>query len=311
MAGMTAPTVRVFDSLPPEIAGAALILVEQAAAADGFSALNEAASLRLRHPHPDTTHLLGYRGEALVGYGQLHVATGALVVHPEHRRLGAGTVILRAMIELSGRRLEIWATRHTPGARALARRAGLDPVRQLLIMTRPLSEPIDVPELPAGLAIRAFEPGRDESAWLGVNARAFATHPEQGSLTAADLDERMREPWFDPAGFLVAIERDKPARMVGFHWTKQHADGLGEVYVLGVDPGAGVRGLGRALLAAGLAHLRAVGNTLVQLYVDAENVRAVALYERAGFAVASSDVMYASPNAEVEPLATMQVSSDA
>ena len=79
--------------------------------------------------------------------------------------------------------------------------------------------------------------------------------------------------------------------------------------MLGVDPDAGVRGLGRALLTAGLEHLRRVGNGEVLLYTDAENTRAVDLYERAGFAVASSDVMYASPSAGVEPLATMHVSS--
>ena len=136
----------------------------------------------------------------------------------------------------------------------------------------------------------------------------------------------MQETWFDPAGFLVALRQAQGAEgqaqgteeaaqgaeeLVGFHWTKQHPDRLGEVYVLGVDPDAGVSGLGRALLAAGLAHLRRVGNTRVELYVEAENPRAVALYDRAGFGVASSDVMYASPNAQLEPLATMQVSSDA
>ena len=52
-----------------------------------------------------------------------------------------------------------------------------------------------------------------------------------------------------------------------------------------------------------------MGNRDVLLYTDAENTRAVDLYERAGFAVASSDVMYASPSAGVETMATMHVSS--
>jgi mycothiol synthase len=83
--------------------------------------------------------------------------------------------------------------------------------------------------------------------------------------------------------------------MVGFHWTKQHPDLLGEVYVLGVDPGSGGHGLGKALLGQGLSHLRDRGNTSVQLYVEADHGRAVALYAGYGFTVASRDVMYAQP----------------
>ena len=49
------------------------------------------------------------------------------------------------------------------------------------------------------LEVRAFRPG-DEAELLRVNAAAFAHHPEQGSMDAAELAERMAEPWFDPDG---------------------------------------------------------------------------------------------------------------
>jgi mycothiol synthase len=83
--------------------------------------------------------------------------------------------------------------------------------------------------------------------------------------------------------------------MIGFHWTKQHEDQLGEVYVLGVDPLEGGRGLGRALLAVGLARLKRRGNTKVQLYVESDNEAGIALYSAYGFRVVRRDVMYASP----------------
>ena len=78
----------------------------------------------------------------------------------------------------------------------------------------------------------------------------------------------------------------------GFHWTKRHDDVTGEVYVLGVHPRGGGRGLGGVLLDAGLAHLAAGGNSRVILYVDAGNAPAVALYERSGFRVVHTDTLY-------------------
>jgi mycothiol synthase len=164
-------------------------------------------------------------------------------------------------------------------------------------MTRSLSEPLPPVRLPPGTTLRTFVVGQDEEEWLGVNSRAFRTHPEQGQLTRDDLADRMAESWFDPDGFFLAVRAaadDARGRMVGFHWTKQHPDGLGEVYVLGVDPSAGGGGLGKALLGRGLQHLRDQGNTVVQLYVEADS-RAVGLYAGYGFRVASRDVMYAQP----------------
>ena len=169
--------------------------------------------------------------------------------------------------------------------------------------------------LASGVRLRTFVPGQDEQQFLGVNARAFDWHPEQGRLDLAGLELEMAQPWFDPAGFFLAVDDDDT--VLGFHWTKVHSpeltpgdvpgaggeaapEPLGEVYVLGVDPagrldGEPVRGLGAPLTAAGLDHLAGRGLRTVLLYVEGDNDRALKLYRRLGFTVFSTDVVYRRP----------------
>jgi mycothiol synthase len=294
---------------------AVLALVRAAADHDGYSGLNEAAVLHLRHPRSGVLHFLARREGALLGYAQLDsetepdtgqlVSTAQLVVAPEHRGQQQGTALLKELVARTPARLRIWAQGNSAAAQALARSQGLVPARELMIMTRPLTGELPQAPVPQGVRLRTFRVGQDEDAWLAVNARAFRHHPEQGQLTRADLAERMAEPWFDAEGFYVAVRDDPGAAdvdddpggpaLIGFHWTKEHPDRVGEVYVLGVDPSAGGGGLGKALLARGLQHLRDRGLGLVQLYVEADHERAVGLYRGYGFTESSRDVMYAQP----------------
>ncbi|MFI0481923.1 mycothiol synthase [Actinomadura sp. 9N215] len=278
-----------------------LALVEAAADADGVGPLSEHALLALRGGRGGSAIT---DGGVTVAYAHLdpadgdEPAAGELVVHPEHRRRGHGRALLRAMREDADGPLRVWAHGDLPAAAALAGSEGMARVRALFQMRRPASGPLPEAKLAEGVTLRTFEPGRDEQAWLDVNARAFADHPEQGAWTIEDVRDREAEDWFDPSGFFLA-ERDGPqpesGRLAGFHWTKVHPGGLGEVYVVGVDPDAQGLGLGRALTLAGLRHLRDVGVDQVMLYVDESNVAAVRLYESLGFTRYAVDVMYAAP----------------
>ncbi|WP_083259932.1 mycothiol synthase, partial [Cellulosimicrobium cellulans] len=195
--------------------------------------------------------------------------------------------------------LRVWAHGDLPAARALAARSGYVPVRELLVLERPLGDAAEHPDpaVPAGLRLRTFVPGEDDDAWVRANALAFASHPEQGRLTVADLHDRMREDWFDPAG-LHLLERETSGDLVGFVWTKipvgqEGASREGEIYVVGVVPDAQGEGLGGLLTAVGLAHLARSGVTTAVLYVDGDNTAAVRTYDRAGFARREVHVQYA------------------
>ncbi|MEU0677289.1 mycothiol synthase [Streptomyces sp. NPDC006172] len=291
-------SIETHSALTPEQTEAVLGLLAEAARIDGQQAVSEQGRLQLRGgPRDGVSHLLLTLGDELVGYAQLEdtdpveAPAAELVVHPSHRGHGHGRALGSALLAASGKRLRVWAHGGHPAARHLAQVLGLTLFRELRQMRRPLTD-LDLPDpvLPEGVDVRPFVPGQDDGDWLAVNSAAFAHHPEQGSLTQRDLDDRESEPWFDPAGFFLAFHGE---RLVGFHWTKVHAEEqLGEVYVLGVAPGAQGGGLGKSLTTIGLRHLAGQGLPTAMLYVDADNKAAVSVYERLGFVTHETDLMY-------------------
>ena len=103
------------------------------------------------------------------------------------------------------------------------------------------------------------------------------------------------------AGFDAGVSYD--GELVGFCWTKLHTDTdpvIGEIYAIAVDPSAHGQGLGRQLTLAGLDSISARGVTMANLYVDAGNTAAVALYRRLGFEIHRRRVAFAPPELAVQ-----------
>ncbi|MBS9532441.1 mycothiol synthase [Mycobacterium sp. M1] len=280
-------------------------LIAAATTDDGVAPVGEQVLREL--PESRTAHLLATDADAVVGYLNLTVPQDdsqpmtEFAVHPQARRRGVGAALAQAALTRTDGRARFWAHGTLAAARATAARLGLVTVRELLQMRRSLHG-VSEPTVPTGVRIRTYAGPADDAELLRVNNAAFSWHPEQGGWTADDLAERRREPWFDPQGLFLAFgaDDDTDAHLLGFHWTKIHLDkpGIGEVYIVGVDPAAHGRGLGRLLTEVGIASLaHRLGDAeqpTVLLYVESDNAAALRTYQRLGFTVYSVDTAYSA-----------------
>lgn len=289
---------------------------------EAIDALIERVTSGSDHPVMSEASLLAWRsgrgfsglahrdGGPVNGYAQvgrrLTTATIEIVVDPtapgtrevRHRLLTAALSLATAD---GTTEIRYWVTRPSAADDAEALALGFGVERDLLQLRAPLPLAAERPSVPGGYILRTFRPGVDEAAWLKVNNRAFASHPEQGAWDLDTLRQRENAPWFDPAGF-VLLEID--GRLAGSCWTKVHHDRspvLGEIYVISVDPDFQGRGLGRLLAIAGLdtvADQAPVG----MLYVEADNTGAVALYTKLGFTQDHIDRSYLFEPARSRPM---------
>jgi mycothiol synthase len=299
--------VRLLPPGAPDEPGIARDLATIAERRDEHPAFSDAVWRDLESPHERSRGLIAVEEPDIVGY--LRVMTRpdddralefALVVRPDHRDGDVPLQLLERAIEygrsVDAHTVSLWVFGADVDTDALAAAAGLTTERELWQMRVPL--PLaGTPKWPDGVVVRSFVPGQDDDAWLAVNNAAFVADPDQGGWTPSILAGRVSESWFDAAGFLIA---DDDGAIAGFCWTKVHAPeppheprALGEIYVIGVDPGHQGLGLGRALVLAGLNHLHHVRNVDVgMLFVDAGNAPAVGLYRALGFVTSRIDRAY-------------------
>ncbi len=260
------------DSPPPRHSSPLLHdLIARATAADGSPPFSDGALI-------DPQRELVWLGPsaALVSRDEAE-----FVVDPDARAEGHGTAMLEHLLT-RGNTL-FWAHGDHPAARALALSHGLSPARTLLHLEAPVRHFAET------LRESGFHADHAD-AWLELNARAFAHHPEQGGVTRADLDALIAEPWFDADDFLLLWDGPE---LIGYCWLKVEG-GEGEFYVVGVSPDRQGEGLGRRLVQAGFARLAERGIRMAHLYVEGDNAPALALYRSYGFTQRSIDVQYLS-----------------
>jgi ribosomal protein S18 acetylase RimI-like enzyme len=87
-----------------------------------------------------------------------------------------------------------------------------------------------------------------------------------------------------PRAIFVAADDGRIVGFIAVGGEMDVADATrGQVYALNVDPDRWGHGVGRALLAAGCGHLRAVGFATAVLWVHPDNTRACRFYRAAGW----------------------------
>ena len=257
----------------------------------------------------DTFAVTGGDG-TLVAYGTVHQpverADGMVRarfnggVHPEHRRRGIGTELLRRIEARVGELGRAAFPEHelrpvvgtgTPAGEALLERHGYAAVRYFHAMSRPLDAPIGAVAEDAV----PFSPDYDEAVRL-AHIDAFSGHwdfaaPEQDRWQHWFTTPRALRPRCSP----IAVGRDGTVDgyVLGYEWVP------GEIYfgIIGVRERARGRGLGAGLVNRALAAARDAGLTTAKLDVDSENASGAGrLYENAGFTVYHRSTAYQRVN---------------
>jgi mycothiol synthase len=245
-------------------------------------------------------HVLGER---------LHVAAEVV---PSHRGRGIGTSLLAVALREAGRRglrPEVRTPEHKADSVALARDAGLVPLRWWSELRRDLAEPVAPAPLPEGLELHPLGPGFDGDRWderlRAAHNAAFADHFGSSPVSAASwVHGRTGSRHFRADCSVAATTAD--GTVAGYLLAYEYeadtlATGVRDLYIatVGTVREWRRRGLAGALLAHALRTAAAVGFARSSLVVDTQNpTGALGVYDRAGFALHRRDVTYAAPAAD-------------
>jgi ribosomal protein S18 acetylase RimI-like enzyme len=240
----------------------------------------------------------------------VHLARAIVMgdVRPDARRQAVGRVLLGWQIaraaerldrEAPGslpRRVDLFVPRGEADREALARRAGMVPLRWFVKMSRSTDVPVAVAPVPPGIEVVTWSDARSDAV-LDARNDAWRDHWAYEPMPESVWRHLFRDdPTFLPAASRLALEGD---RVVGFVLcTEQLSDEGGDGRTawldhIGVRRDARRRGLASALMAASLVALAEEGFRTVSLDVDADSpTGALGLYERAGFRAIRTETLF-------------------
>ena len=181
---------------------------------------------------------------------------------------------------------------------ALLESCGFIADRYFFTMERSLSLPIPESQLPDGFTIRQVKSNEDTEAWVELFNQSFIDHWNHHDLTVESYKYWLTDPDYKPELDLVAVAAD--GKFAAFcHCdispkdNKRSGRNEGWISTLGTRRGFRRKGLGRAMLLAGMQRLKLAGVDTARLGVDTENPSGAGqLYESVGFRKVYTQIMY-------------------
>lgn len=265
--------------------------------------------------------ILAVRGE-IVGYIRVEwwqndagerIYTPNAFLKPEWRRRRLGTAMLKwaqsRLREIAAthpedgpRYFESFISELAPGAEALLKNDGYQPVRHGFLMVRPDLEAIPDFPLPAGLQVRPVKPEHYRAIWE-ADHEAFRDHWGYAPPKEEDYQRWLGDKViFTPELWKIAwdVEKNEVAGQVkSFINHEENARfnrRRGWTEFISTRRPYRRRGLARALIALSLRELKARGMTEAALGVDTQNLSgALRVYEDCGFRPVRRSTLYRKP----------------
>jgi mycothiol synthase len=228
-------------------------------------------------------------------------------VHPQHRRRGLGTALIRWEVDAGTHRLNDFddgvehallciSPQHMPLRVRLFEREGLHEVRRFYLMNHDLSQPISPVSVKENVQIIPWDTARNDEALEVCNA-AFRDHWGSEPVSAAIWNlEYVGSSDFHPTISRMAIcgGRLVGLAIVDIPESQLSEERRGHIRELGVLRDYRKQGIASALLTGAMQSLRDVGMDVASLSVDTQNLTgALRLYENLGFKVNQVSISYA------------------
>lgn len=237
----------------------------------------------LTHPEPLGAHLrLWSDDERAVAWTwheppelEWHVWTGDEI---RDRQVFAA-ILDAALDEARGGELGVFASDDdAPVITLLHERGFVSAGRHLTQWQHRAADPLAPVQLPDGYRLRGLRGAEEFEARVALHRAAFPT----SRLTTAKYERLLTVPHYRLEDDLVVEAPDGSLAAYALAWWDE--DGrVGELEPVGTHPDHQRRGLSRAVVAAAAERLHGRGATLVQVYSDAAESPAEALYASVGF----------------------------